>query len=134
MPYLQFSIFADTAFLFSKSYSETKSTTSTAKCRQRKSFGARYFELFCVSFSTKSKVANAFPNVSLERLSLMILFWCKHCDCNKEHYFSKVEDPESGWHLNSSRVSVPGADASLETESWVLDLRSESVSKLPGFG
>ena len=42
--------------------------------------------------------------------------------------------PDSGSRLSTgSGVRVSGADPSFKTESWVLDLSFESVSKVSGF-
>ena len=48
-----------------ESYSEIKSTWSTAKCRWRKSFNTWYYifiyAMLCLSFSSKSKATKVFP-------------------------------------------------------------------------
>ena len=49
--------------------------------------------------------------------------------------FSRVEGSDSGLHLSSGPgFCVPETDPSFETASWVLDLSSDYVSKVSGFG
>ena len=84
--YFQFNIFADTALLFFKSYSEIDNTWSTAKYRRRKSFDTGYYIIILCQFLIKIEINQCFSKCKFWAVvSHDIVFWCKHCGQNKKH-------------------------------------------------